>query len=320
MQARIFNNVSVDYANGHFIKSSSNSIKLKNEINYYLNLPKKIADLFPKLINYKQNYTSYTLEYIPYKSLAELITENKITLVEGKEIINHLFKILDILHESQSGTKNSAKQIREFYISKTLDRLDQLSENIYFKKLLKAPYLIINNKVYKNFHELKGYFIKSIEDSSTKNFYLSIFHGDFCFSNILYNPITKDIKLIDPRGSFGSEGIYGHSYYDYAKLLHCLHGKYDYIVNNDFEINENKSNHFNLTLGCSNILKALYRFYCNALIQRKENLKFLYLIEASLFLSMPALHYEDFRRQKALFLNGLILLNNIFKGNHENLH
>lgn len=320
MQARVFNNVFVDYPKGHFIKSSANSEKLKNEINYYLNLPSSVTDLFPKLITYHPGYTDYTLEYVPFKSLAELIVENKITSEEGKNIIDDLFKILDRLHAIHLASKESTKQIQEFYIGKTLERLDQLSSNSYFKKLLKTPYLIINNKSYDNFFKLKDFFVKSIQDLSAEDSYLSVFHGDFCFSNILYCPKTKNIKLVDPRGSFGIEGIYGHAYYDYAKLLHCLHGRYDYIVNNDFELEEKEFGQFNLKSSCSTVLHKLYQFYCQLLDIRGVNLTFLYFIEASLFLSMPVLHYEDFRRQKALFLTGLIILNNIFRGHHENLY
>ena len=49
-------------------------------------------------------------------------------------------------------------------------------------------------------------------------------------------------------------------------------------------------------------------------------IKYLYLIEASLFLSMVSLHYEDPQRQKALFLNGIIILNEYFEGKYENLY
>ena len=40
-------------------------------------------------------------------------------------------------------------------------------------------------------------------------------HGDYCFSNIIFNHKDGIVKLIDPTGSFGSKiGIYG----EYSRL------------------------------------------------------------------------------------------------------
>ena len=185
---------------------------------------------------------------------------------------------------------------------------------------MKIPYLKINNKIYKNFFMLQFNFVEVIENFIRQKKPVTAIHGDFCLSNILYCPDSKKITLIDPRGSFGHPGIYGHPSYDYAKLLHCLHGKYDYIISNHYKLKEIDQNTFSLEVFSPRLIQDLHQFCCTLLLEKNINLEFLYLIESTLFLSMIALHYEDFERQKAFFLTGLMNLNSILEGNYANLH
>jgi hypothetical protein len=58
-----------------------------------------------------------------------------------------------------------------------------------------------------------------------------VMHGDFCFSNILYNARVRRIKAIDPRGAVGeTASLYGDPRYDLAKLAHSIVGRYDQII------------------------------------------------------------------------------------------
>jgi hypothetical protein len=60
----------------------------------------------------------------------------------------------------------------------------------------------------------------------------NLIHGDSQFSNILYDPATKTLNLIDPRGYFGNTHIYGLKCYDYGKIGYALSG-YDLFNNQD---------------------------------------------------------------------------------------
>jgi hypothetical protein len=53
-------------------------------------------------------------------------------------------------------------------------------------------------------------------------------HGDFCFSNILYEPFQDKIYFIDPRGHSKSNS--GLLFYDICKLGHSIIGGYDFIM------------------------------------------------------------------------------------------
>lgn len=53
-------------------------------------------------------------------------------------------------------------------------------------------------------------------------------HGDMNGSNVMWNPKTNTIKLIDPRGYFGNSVLKGPALYDYAKIMYCLSGYDDF--------------------------------------------------------------------------------------------
>lgn len=319
MQTRAFNSISVNTYKGLITKSSENVLKLKDEINYYLNLPDDVLELFPKLIDYNKDFSSYTIEYIPYKSLSEVIITGQISFDEGKNILDKLFDILSAIHTTKSNILDLSQSNINFLVQKTIDRINMLERDQLLSELVHNDSVLINDKIYKTFKHYQEEFINILSKFFEQNPINTIIHGDFSFSNILYCPETKDIKLIDPRGSFGKKGIYGHPYYDYAKLMHCIHGNYDHIVNGKFELTE-KSNSFSFHICSSPLLEQLYIYFKNSLNNRKLEVEIIHLIESSLFLSMASLHYEDIKRQKALFLNGLINMNNFFERNYENMY
>ena len=69
---------------------------------------------------------------------------------------------------------------------------------------------------------------------------LHLIHGDFCFNNILCDPLYTTVKLIDPRGESAPRNNYppgyGDSRYDLVKLFHSIGGHYDSIVNDLFRL------------------------------------------------------------------------------------
>jgi hypothetical protein len=94
-----------------------------------------------------------------------------------------------------------------------------------------------------------------------------------------------------------------------AKLLHCLRSQYDSITNNNYTLRIEDGG-FSLKVDSSCFLETLCSYYLQKLINRKINIDFLFVIEASLYLSMNCLHCENKTRQKALYLTGILLLNN----------
>jgi hypothetical protein len=135
-----------------------------------------------------------------------------------------------------------------------------------------------------------------------------IIHGDFCFSNILYDLNNQIIRLIDPRGSFGEPGIYGDPRYDMAKLRHSIAGMYDYIVSDLFEINETETG-FEGKIFNDSAQDELISEFDNLLTEFGYDPKEIAIIEGLLFISMLPLHQDKPQRQKMMYIKGLQLLN-----------
>ncbi len=189
-------------------KSSKNLFKLKSEVYYYENLPKKLMNYFPKLN--KITRSSYSYEYIEGKTYSELFVEKLLT----SSHIDLLFKHFNRLHSFKT-TNN--------------DNLD-----IYFNYIAKIDQRIKSKKIYLDNHTKK---LLSTTKEKINNYYLkrkgslSIIHGDPVFTNIILFTNTK-LKFIDPRGHIDKKfTIYGDMFYDYAKIYQSLNG-YDFILEN----------------------------------------------------------------------------------------
>jgi hypothetical protein len=140
---------------------------------------------------------------------------------------------------------------------------------------------------------------------------LSPIHGDLCFSNILCEPARCLVKFIDPRGSFGKNGILGDFRYDVAKLHHSVIGLYDYIVSDLVDVSFCDGN-YNIHVPSDEQTAHIQKHFENEYFRTfKQNE--IQMISAWLFLSMLPLHADSIKRQRALALRGLQLLNNALK-------
>ncbi len=154
MKTRIFNRIHVDYFNQTVLKSSSNKSKLRDEVNYYLNLPNELAIYFPNVLSYRRDYSAYRLELVPYQSLSDLILNDKISYQEGTEIIDHLLFVLDKM-QSYNQENNNGESLSEFCIKKTLSRVKDLNKLNFFENFSKIEFFEINNKKMANFNHIK---------------------------------------------------------------------------------------------------------------------------------------------------------------------
>lgn len=141
----------------------------------------------------------------------------------------------------------------------------------------------------------------------------TVIHGDYCFSNILFDSSNYNFKLVDPRGRLNNEPtIYGDPRYDIAKLRHSIAGFYDFIVHGLFRLKENKTG-FEYEIKTStdySILERIFNKYAELNGYNPQEIKF---IEGLLFLSMIPLHKDNFSRQKVFYLKAIELLNDTVK-------
>jgi hypothetical protein len=164
--------------------------------------------------------------------------------------------------------------------------------------------------LYKNLPGLLDKFINKLSDLCGLDNETHFIHGDYCFSNILFDVNSFIIKLIDPRGSFGSKGVYGDSRYEIAKLRHSAIGRYDFIVSNLFKITAN-NNVINYEIASNENFRISEEIFDSFIVNNGYNINEIKLIETSLFISMLPLHSDDLNRQLVLYVTGIIKLNEL---------
>lgn len=308
--ARNFNLIDIDDKRGILLKRSKNKEKLIDEIKWYLRLPGNLQYLTPRIYDYSLDYNApfVKMEYYGYRTLHELLLYSDIPEIEWEMIFNKLAFIVSDMqsYRVEGRTTECINAVIDMYINKTISRLLSLKNEkdfaIFFEKDI-----IINGKKYPSIKEIIRkikYSVKNILiDNAEEKF--TIIHGDLCFTNILVEDSYKFLRIIDPRGKFGTFDIYGDKRYELAKLLHSLEGGYDYIIEDMFDLSI-RGNCINYKLRRSNNIA------CNAFkkvfVINKSFKEELRLIEATLFLGMIPLHSDSLRRQYAMMATGIQLL------------
>lgn len=142
----------------------------------------------------------------------------------------------------------------------------------------------------------------------------SFIHGDFCFSNIMFDFRSNRIKTYDPRGIDFSNVVtpYGDKRYDYAKIMHSLIGLYDFIISGFYECEIIESSIY-FKIYEPQILLPLQQYFIELFCP--TNPAEIYAITIHLFLSAIPLHADDKKRQDALFANAFRLYK-LFKQNY----
>ncbi|EIY6495411.1 capsular biosynthesis protein [Campylobacter lari] len=276
---------------GYILKTSSWIKKIKAEINWFEKFPKELDIYIPKF-KYQNDY-AYKIEYLYNNTLAELFVFGTLPCYVWENIFKSLKTFLNRLHKFKKNTKNVFN-----YNQKTLDRLKLLStqKEIWQKLNLNKKYYFEN----KNPISLQEILDEINQYLNNANQEYCIIHGDFCFSNIMFDFRSGFIKTFDPRGMDFDENItiYGDQDYDYAKLIHCVFGMYDFIIANFYscKIDDDKI-HLEFYTN-DEIFKIQDKF----LSIFKPNKK-IFAIVIHLFLSMLPLHNDDEYRQKAIFAN-----------------
>jgi aminoglycoside phosphotransferase len=307
--ARDFNSITVDTDKGLLTKTSTKIQKLEDEAFWYENLPEELKIFAPRMFSFSKNEKSGALvqELYGYPSLQELYLSGEVNLEDWRYILEKLFK----LHKNfeKYTIESDKKSLLGLYFDKTAERLDELkAQNSYWQKLLDKEYEIINGKKYRGILALRNgieEFAKELSENASE----TIVHGDYCFSNILFDSSNYVFKLIDPRGRLNAEAsIYGDPRYDIAKLRHSVVGLYDFIVQGLFKITETQDGFEYKILTTANY-SILEKVFDNLIAQNDFQVREIKFIEGLLFLSMIPLHKDDFERQKMFYIKAIELLN-----------
>lgn len=297
---RAFNELKI---NSEYIeKSSINNNKIIAEANWFCELPFQLRNYIPQFMGSTQkgDRFSYRLEYLHHTALNELYVFSKLPSLVWKNIFNSCIQFLKNCQCITFDKNTNSNFLNKLFLEKTKERLEL--------------YCSMNNIKTSDSWSFRGELI-SLDDIlrlSEKylpkdNSYTTVIHGDFCFSNILYDFRTHRIKVIDPRGldNDGKVTIFGYIRYDIAKLSHSIIGMYDWIIAGYYQIKiKENSIEFNVCQEQKEIKKLFID-----IIKKEFNLSEanLYAMQIQLFLSMLPLHDDDENRQNALFANAFNL-------------
>lgn len=309
--SRNFNKVKLNDFSGTITKTSKNNLKINNEFLYVKKIPKELKVFFPRIVSHinDKKQSSLKMEYCAYPTLSETSLFWDLDKGEWKKCFQLLANILKKFKKHKYFF--SRKEYLNFYYSRLVKRVNNYFNSLdrEYRDLFLSDRIKINNKDFVGYKTLIKQIPKKINKIYSKKDFC-IMHGDFCFSNILYEPYHSTLKLIDVRGSFNNSksSIYGDQKYDLAKLSHSAVHFYDYLIAGKYNyLKKNNSFHYNF------LEKANYKLIseeCNNQIKlsgyKKKDIDFLVGI---LFLSMTPLHNEDKLRQKVMFLHGISILN-----------
>ncbi|RXJ68990.1 hypothetical protein CRV08_06045 [Halarcobacter ebronensis] len=306
IQSRGFNSLEYDDLLGTITKRSQNKDKFINEIKWQLDLPKSLKVLSPRVLDYSldSNEPFITMEFYSYPTLSEIWLFSELN---EKVYISVIDKLLTILRLFKANKKVvSFDDYMKIYYEKTVRRVQNI-ENREILDLMKHQNININGVELKNWSILQSKLSEKIKELYNENDNCFI-HGDFCLSNILYDLRSGIVRLIDPRGIWGS-GENGDIKYDVAKLRHSICGDYDYIVNDLFKIDTLDSSRICYSIFYSN--KQNVKTYFDKRLSDIFNIEHIKLIEGLLFLSMVALHKDSASRQVVMYAKAIKLLNEV---------
>jgi dTDP-glucose pyrophosphorylase len=312
-QTRHFNSLEYNPLLGVVTKRSQNKVKFRREINWYLELPKELKALSPRIIDYSIGDNPYVqMEYYGYPTLAETFLYGDLDIRIWSQLSGRIIDILKLFHGHKAEV--SEQEYKSILIDKTNSRLEDLtSQSKAFSEIFSYDDIYINGTKYKNFNVIKKEIYTKIQKIiETRAEFSCVIHGDFCFSNILMDLLSGITRLIDPRGTWGSDSIFGDLRYDLAKLRHSVSGGYDFIVNDLFKVERN-ANSFELNFFSTPLHDEIGKSF-DSKVQENWNLDDVKLIEGLLFLSMLPYHSDYDKRQLAMYCRGIKILNELTEG------
>jgi hypothetical protein len=309
LNSREFNHVSV--SDNTITKRSDNARLIVNELEWYQSLPETLEPYAPQIYSYSTETTepSITMEYVGYPSLGDMQLHGS----HGLHIWDNIFaRIFDLLDEFSKYTYSPGRDVvettlREMYYEKTVNRLGRIEGDASF-----TPYFEDTVTINGHRHPGVGVILDELDDVLRRSgLYegetLVAVHGDLCFHNILFDVRNEIIKLIDPRGEFGPNTIYGDHRYDLAKLRHSVAGHYEHIINDMFELDVDPAagtvNYEVLTETAHAERQSIFESRLRN--EYPDAVDAVALLESLLFLSMVPLHDDSEDRQHCMLAQGI---------------
>jgi hypothetical protein len=291
-------------------KTGQPSSKIIAESKWFKDLPVSFKCFSPQLIdcgNGADDKPYYVTEYLPIPPLNEIFVHGRNSAVFWQRVIRLCFEYLEkCLDHPLSGSASRRVELEFIRLArdKTLSRLELFAEqNSWFE----ADKPIKFNQV--NLPSVRKIAEECINCVKNEPAMPGLLHGDFCFSNILYDSRSGMIKVIDPRGlnSDGKITNLGDVRYDMAKLTHSVIGLYDFIIAGAFDCKLYKSSgsqEMELSVYKDERIQSVQNEFLQNRFGNRLSTGNALPMTVLLFFSMLPLHNDNHQRQIALLANG----------------
>lgn len=289
-------------------KCSIDTKKMQAEANWFASIPTELKHYTPALWDsgIKEGKGYYEIEYLYNSTLSNLWVFAENPFGTWKDILSACSKYLDDEFAYKPHELGKIAKINDvLFVEKTKQRLHTYCTN---NKVLVEEKWYINGIETPSLNDIL-YELDTVISKQDSRF-VSLMHGDFCLSNILYDFKSKSVKVIDPRGLSvtGEISIYGDIRYDVAKLAHSIIGMYDYIIGGRYLYKRNGENDVMLSFNQSKTQSEIQTYFMSLTFAgfTLPELQ-IYPIMILLFLSMLPLHADRPDRQDAFLANALRL-------------
>lgn len=296
-EARHFNAIAYDRFTVR--KTSGDVGKIRREYAYWGFLPEAMKRFFVQPYDFREQdgRASYAMERLTVPDMALQWIHGALDRQDFDRFLDRAFHFLQG-RASRDVPLDQARAVQaDLYVRKFDQRLEQLHQHPLWPRLNEL--LVTASRpdglatIVARYRALLARLQPRRKDAR-----LVVGHGDFCFSNILYDKTIGLMKLIDPRGAATEADLWTDPYYDAAKLSHSVLGNYDFFNNGlfDLTVDEALETQVRLTMqapmadAASRVLERFFEAGFDPALVR--------LYEASLFLSMVPLHMD--RPKKAL--------------------
>jgi len=300
---RAFNNLKI--GNRTVRKTSDDDAKMNAELNWFRSVPDELRIYLPQLIGAANidGKAGYEVEYLYLTSLNELFVFGKLPRFVWRKIFDACFTFIDTCRDHPAGPEHDVSA-EDLFLNKTIQRLEDHSKKTGIS--LDKEWSINGKKTpsLKKIAHRTSEIISGMPDLPA-----SVIHGDFCFSNVLFDFRTESIKTIDPRGMSleGNYSIFGDQRYDLAKLAHSVLGLYDFIIAGYLEA-AGDGYELEIPPNTSTVISDIQSLFL-LLIDEKFGISETQItaMQIHLFLSMLPLHADSPARQRTLLANALRL-------------
>lgn len=302
---RHFNTLTYDAERGLVTKRSQNSEAFRHQVRWFKQVPDELGSFLPRIYDSSDGASpQITMELLSIPTLGDLLVNSRLEVGAWNDVARKVHLIQTMLRKYSFASPVAQQIAAEVYLGKTRNRICQFCKQ---RPEARGLWISVSDQRF-SLDEV----LVTLDDYASRTGLLALdalapIHGDMCFSNLMYDPRGRHIKLIDPRGEFGVPGIYGDPRYDKAKLMHSYAGGYDFIVSDHFDVSVSAEGLLDCSIHRDDYHHKVRQIFDSAVFTDEQDRRQCDAIQALLFLSMLPLHCDKPKRQMAMLHIGLNL-------------